>query len=131
MKLEELLCGISYRVTSGSLLAAPEVQKIVTSCQTGLENALFLCSKASLRDTAAAVRKAYGYGCRLFLASCDIAPGEGSCVIAVDEPDRYAGLLCDRLLGYPARTLTVLGITGALHSTRTALLWEQLLQHAG
>ena len=133
MKIKALLEDVPYRIGWETPDGAEEkeIEKIVTSCQTGLENALFVCSKASLRDGAAQMRAAYEMGCRHFVSSSDASPGEGSSVWVIEEPDRHLGELAARLYGYPARELTVLGVTGGLHATRTALLLEQILLRAG
>lgn len=129
MKLSELLCDIPYRTASDAM--DTEVTKIITSARTGLENALFVCSKASLRDSADEMRVAYQAGCRFFVSPSAISPGHGSTTLIIEEPDRYLGMLAARMHGHPARQLSVLGITGALHATRTALLLEQVLRRAG
>ncbi len=64
-------------------------------------------------------------------AVCARAPVPGTPTLVVSEPRRALAMLAAAFHGYPARALRLIGITGSLGKTSTALLIEQALSQAG
>lgn len=65
------------------------------------------------------------------VAVCATRPVDGIPTLVTAEPRRAAALLSAELFRYPARELHLLGITGSLGKTSTALLAEAALGGAG
>lgn len=108
-----------------------EVTRVVTQPHGDLSGALFVCVRGILRDSADSMAVAYRNGCRLFLCTHDTVPGEDAIVWITKEPDRLLGELAARVCGHPARSMTVIGITGAVGGTRVTLLLEAMLRRVG
>jgi UDP-N-acetylmuramoyl-L-alanyl-D-glutamate--2,6-diaminopimelate ligase len=89
------------------------------ACKTALGNGRFGADAAFAR------------GCRAFLCCNDVYPGEEAAVWIADEPECLLGELAARLYGYPARQMTVLGITGSTGKTSVAQLTVGILRCAG
>ncbi len=129
MLLTELLCGVEYRLSPDSApLGEQEVTRIVTAPTGELQNALYICTGRAVDSARDGMACAYANGCRLFLCAHDAYPGEGCVIVLCECPEALAGELTARLLGYPARKMTVIGISGMVGKTSVALLLEQILK---
>ncbi len=58
-----------------------------------------------------------------------VAPG--TAVIVADHPREFLSLISQAFFGFPARCLTMIGITGTSGKTSTAYMVRSLLEHAG
>ena len=132
-KLKELLCGLEYELISGDLSA--EISDIVyDSRKTGPEM-LFVCMKGSRADSHAYIPEAFERGCRAFAVSeKEAVPEElmGAAAFIYCEDTRAAlSLMSQAFFGYPARRLSLIGITGTKGKTTTAYMVKSILEHAG
>ena len=132
-KLKELLCGLEYERISGDLSA--EISDIVyDSRKTGPEM-LFVCMKGSRADSHAYIPEAFERGCRAFAVSeKEAVPEElmGAAAFIYCEDTRAAlSLMSQAFFGYPARRLSLIGITGTKGKTTTAYMVKSILEHAG
>ena len=133
MRFEELFAGFAVRYGSESSrdTAGLEITDVTVSPETGGENVLYVAVKTAIFDGGDGLCAAYARGCRLFLCAHDAFPGKDAVVLIVDDPEALLGELTARVLGHPARALTVFGITGTAGKTSVALLTEQTLRYAG
>lgn len=133
MRFETLFEGIDWRhaTDSDQNVARHHISDVTISPETGCENALFVAVRTGLSNTRYQMQVAYARGCRLFLCDHDAAPGAGATVVIVKEPERLLGPLAARVYGYPARSMSVIGITGSAGKSAVALLAARVLERAG
>lgn len=133
MKICELFEGLSITCTAqGECVASQlEIEKVVTSPKQASGKCLYVACKTAISNGRHGMEMAFARGCRVFLCSYDAYPGEGAAVFVTKEPERLLGRLAARILGYPARQMTVLGITGSAGKTSVALQTVQVLRSAG
>lgn len=133
MNLGELIEHISYR--SVGELRFEHLSHRVDAVTARLKNAgpfkLFVCVRTALGDGHDEAVAAYGKGCRLFLARRRLPLPSDAVMLLVEEPEALLGELAARCLGYPARHLTVLGITGTAGKSTVAYMTAALLKRSG
>ena len=88
---------------------------------------VFVCMPGIRADGHAYAAKAYGAGCRVFVCSRELELPEDAVQIRVETPRLALAMLSAAFYGYPARELTVIGITGTKGKTTTAILLSGLL----
>ena len=108
-----------------------EIKHVVTSPKEADESSLYVACKTAIFNGRYGVQIAYARGCRAFLCAYDAYPGEGAAVWIADEPERLSGILAARVYGYPARQMTVLGITGSTGKSSITLQTVRVLRDAG
>ncbi len=133
MDFNTLFEGLAVRHATDSArdTARHHIEKVITSPETGGENALFVATKTALSNGRYAMASAYARGCRLFLCACDAYVGEDATVMVCDEPEVLLGTLAARVYGHPSRQMTVLGITGSAGKSSVAQMTAQALRQAG
>ncbi len=132
MDVITLLQGVAYRYAPDSAPAGEKkILDVITSPRPDAKNTLYVCTKTPLRDGHADVRMAHACGCRVFLCAHDITPGADATVLITEDPDALLGELSARVHGYPARRLTVFGITGTAGKSSVALMLGHVLQKMG
>jgi UDP-N-acetylmuramyl pentapeptide synthase len=97
-----------------------DIARVVTRAEEAASDTLYLCLRTAVRDGALGAMRAYENGCRLFLSERDLLLSKNAAVLVVDSTAALSGVLAAKLLGYPARRLTVLGITGSAGKTSVA-----------
>lgn len=107
------------------------IEKVITSPETGGENALFIATKTALSNGRYTMESAYARGCRHFLCTQDACPGEDATVMLCEDPEALLGILAARVYGHPAREMTVFGITGSVGKSSVVQLATQVLRGAG
>lgn len=105
-----------------------EVRGIAVDSRTLRPGDLFVVQRGARHDGARFVADARQVGA---VAACAAAPVAGLPTIVVPDPRAAAPLLSAAFFRHPARELTLLGITGTLGKTSTALLIEAALAASG
>ncbi len=133
MDFDSLFEGLAVRHATDSArdTARHPIEKVITSPETGCENALFVATKTPLSNGRYALASAYARGCRHFLCAGNAYVGEDATVMVCDEPERLLGTLAARVYAHPARAMTVFGITGSAGKSSVAQLAAQVLRQAG
>ncbi len=124
MRLSELAEATGGTLTGGDT----EVSGLATDSREAGAGDLFIAIPGLTRNGEDFIPEAVGNGAA---AVCSRAPVPGTPTLLVSEPRRALALLAAAFHGYPARALRVIGITGSLGKTSTALLIEQALTEAG
>lgn len=108
-----------------------EIENIATSPMQATKSSLYVACKTAIANGRYGMETAYARGCRAFLCAGDAYPGKDASVFVTSEPERLLGELAARIYGYPARGMSVLGITGSTGKTSVALQTVQVLRGAG
>ncbi len=124
MRLSELAEAIGGTVVGGDT----EVSGLATDSREVREGDLFTAIPGLTRNGEDFIPEAVRRGAA---AVCARTPVPGTPSLLVTEPRRALALLAATFHGHPARALRVVGITGSLGKTSTALLIEQALSEAG
>ena len=133
MKLFELIEDISYRLRG---YASPdrfeqEIVRVTADRREAGEGVLFVCAEFALGDGHNSAHAAYALGSRVFLAERELPLPDDATVLVVEDTKRLLGELAARCYGYPARDLTVFGITGTAGKSAIAHTVTALLRRAG
>ena len=130
MKITELFEDIPYRLV-GNLPPDAEVTDLSSDVREVGSGHLFVCTRTALHDGHYAAPAAFEQGCRIFLAQRGLALPDGAATLVVEDVEAILGEICARFYGYPARSLSVLGITGSLGKSSVAIMTLRMLHAAG
>ncbi len=133
MNFEQLFEDVSFRHAENSEqdVSGRVLERVITSPEPEAKNTVYVAVRTGIEDTSRGMRAAYANGCRVFVCrNADFAAKDAT-VLLLDEPERILGELAARLYGYPARELTVIGITGSAGKSSVAIMLAQLLRRVG
>lgn len=136
MKLspKSLLSKIEYSLPPGSdpaLLDIKSVDHICRDSRTATKGSLFVCIKGANFDGHNYAGAAYMNGCRIFVAERGLDLPTDALIITVPDSRIALSAISAEFFGYPARELSIVGITGTKGKTTTALTAYQLLNKLG
>lgn len=92
---------------------------------------VFVAVKGALVDGHAYVHEAIAQGCCAVVVEKSPVGIEPGAVIRVEDTHLAYGFLAAAYYGYPAREMTIIGLTGTNGKTTTAWIIEQMLMAAG
>jgi len=130
--LRELLDIPLPHTLMGNADPEKEIDRICDDSRAVSAGALFVAVEGAVSDGHDYLLSAYKLGCRAFVAEkkADILPDDAA--VAVFEDSRKAlALLSAKILGEPAKKLTLIGITGTKGKTTTALMLKGIMCKAG
>ena len=117
MTFAVLLADISYRLWGKSDFLEREVTDVTADVSRACADALFVCTRTPLRDGHRQVSAAYTAGCRVFVVDSYVELPDDAAILVVPDAEALLGELAARFWGYPARALTVLGVSGTAGKT--------------
>ncbi len=107
------------------------VRDVVTVAEQASAATLFVACKGAISDGHDAALAAYERGCRHFVAERALALPQDAAICQTESTADILGELAEAAHGYPARHLTVVGITGTHGKTSVALLAAGFLTGCG
>ena len=107
------------------------VRDVVTVAEQASAATLFVAYKGAISDGHDAALAAYERGCRHFVAERALALPQDAAICQTESTADILGELAEAAHGYPARNLTVVGITGTHGKTSVALLAAGFLTGCG
>ena len=130
MILRELLKGSACRLVRGDPLR--DICSICCDSRCITPGALFVCLPGQHADGRAFAAQALRSGAAAVLCAPPVPElPEDAAVLLTDSPRREMALLSARLWGEPAKSMTMIGITGTKGKTTTAHLLAAILQADG
>ena len=137
MKVRQLFkaAAVDYTVLAGREDGAPEVTSVTADSRRAGPGSLFVALPGTRVDGHDYLAAAVKQGCRVVLCKtgCRTPVGQGGKVLHLATADTRAafGRLCAALRGFPAREMTMIGITGTNGKTTASYLLEELIRQSG
>ena len=130
MRLSELIetAGVAVRRMVGD--GGENIERVVCDSREAAPETLFVCIRGFTGDGHAYAARAYAAGCRAFLAEAALALADDAAVVYTDNTRRALAQVSAAFFGFPARDMTVIGITGTKGKTTTALMTAAILYTA-
>ena len=130
MLLNELMKVVSYTEIINRTGIDPDKTEIGDICcdsRKVTDGSVFVCISGSVNDGHDHAWGAYGHGCRVFVIEHKIKLPEDSFVIIVKDTRRALAELSAAFYGYPAKEMTVIGITGTKGKTTSSIMIYNVL----
>lgn len=129
MDLRRLIKDTDCQLLQGDALT--EVTSVCCDSRCAAPGALFVCLPGRHTDGHDFAPAAIAAGAAAVLCSRAVAVPAGTAVIQTADPRRMMALLSAQLYGDPARSMTMVGVTGTKGKTTTAHLLAAILQADG
>lgn len=129
MKLKKLLSDISYTLLGGD--EEQEVSALVYDSRKVTDKALFVCLKGLNSDGHAFIRQAVEDGAAAILVEDAPDFSVNAAVIQVEDTRAALAQISAAWFDYPARSMTMIGLTGTKGKTSTAHMIKGILEEAG
>lgn len=127
--IKDLLTQLDYTCVCGSL--DETVTDIVYDSRKAEAGCAFVALSGARFDAHDFIPQVIGQGVRVVIVEKEIPAVEGVTVIRVENTRHALALMSAALFDYPARKMTVIGITGTKGKTTTAFMMKELLSKAG
>ncbi len=131
MKLVDLVKELDYTLRQGSL--STEVNGIYYDSRKVQKGGLFVCITGTQRDSHDLARECAEKGASVIVIQREIQlePLGGVTILQVDKSRKALAILSAAFFGWPARKMTMIGVTGTKGKTTTTHLIKGVLEAAG
>lgn len=131
MRLHTLLNKVPYTVIQGA--DNIEVAKLSMDSREELSNAVFVCIHGATVDGHSFLVEAISKGAVGVVVerTVDLLESYDCTVIKVDDTKEAYAKMAAAYFGYPAKTLTTIGVTGTKGKTTTVYMIRSILEYAG
>ena len=129
MNLTSLLQTIPYTLLQGE--TDREITGLCCSSREAGPGSLFFCLSGARVDGHDFAPQAVEQGAAALVVEHPVEVSEGVTVIQVEDGRRALALVSAAFYGYPARSLTTIGVTGTKGKTTVSGMIAQILEHAG
>ena len=127
--IKDLLTQLDYTCVCGSL--DETVTDIVYDSRKAEVGCAFVALSGARFDAHDFIPQVIEQGVKVVIVEKEIQQMEGVTVIRVENTRHALALMSAALFDYPAKKLTVIGITGTKGKTTTAFMMKELLTKAG
>ncbi len=134
MLLSELMDVLDYTEIINRSGADPDATDILSLCCDSRKvsaDSIFVCISGSLNDGHDHAWGAFGRNCRVFVIEHQIKLPDDAFVIVVKDTRVALAQLSAAFYGYPAKEMTVIGITGTKGKTTSSLMIYNVLKNNG
>ncbi len=133
MKLSQLLQDVACTCKADLQSQDPEITAVVNDSRNIIPGCLFLCIKGANFDGHDAAAQAAEAGAAAIVVQQEVSlPEDSTCLVIEVKDTRYAmALISAAWFEYPARKMTMIGITGTKGKTTTTYLIRSMLENAG
>ncbi|WP_417915145.1 UDP-N-acetylmuramoyl-L-alanyl-D-glutamate--2,6-diaminopimelate ligase [Candidatus Electronema sp. JM] len=111
--------------------ANSKISKITPDSREARSGCLFVAVKGGKADGHTFIQQVIAQGCRCVVVEDDPGQIDGAAVVQVSDSHAALGWLAAALHDFPARNMTLIGLTGTNGKTTISWLIEQMLQAAG
>ncbi len=130
MKLSTLVEKMEYELVQGSLDV--EISEVIYDSRKAVKDGLFVCIKGTERDSHMYIQDVVEKGCKaVVVEDTECLLPEGVTVIRTGNNRRALSLLSAAYFGYPAKKMTMVGLTGTKGKTTTSYMIQAILTAAG
>lgn len=129
MKIQDWLEGLEVTLKQGSLEA--EVSELVYDSRKAAPGAAFLCIKGTRKDSHLFIPQVLEAGVKVLVTEHEVEAPEDVTVLVVKNGREALAKLSAARFGYPARKMTMIGVTGTKGKTTTTHMIKTILESAG
>jgi murE/murF fusion protein len=137
MRFSELLTVLPPELEPSFLAsgncASEEITSITCDSRKARPNSVFVALRGNDADGHDFIRDALARGCRhVIVEDADVAvPENDCCMVRVADSRRVPGLMAAEMEKHPARSMTMIGLTGTNGKTTVSWMIEQMLVGCG